>query len=51
MLVKKEMALHKVGFWDSKGREAALSQEETETGRIVREDYCKWASLEEVYRR
>lgn len=45
------MALTQIGPWESKEREVPLSLEEAKAKRIAREEYRKWASLEEVSRR
>ena len=43
-----EMIFNQVGFWDAEERESSLSLEEIEARRTVKEEYCKWASLEEA---
>ena len=48
VLVRKEEAFKKLGFWDDKEREGMLSTTEAEARNSVREEYQKWALMEEV---
>ena len=45
--MRKE-ALNQLGFWDAKEREGALSLVEAVARKTVREDYQKWALMEEA---
>ena len=42
------MTSNQVGFWDSKERKGALSQEADEARRIARETYHKWVLSKEA---
>lgn len=42
------MTSNQVGFWDSKERKGALSQEADEARRIAREMYHKWVLFKEA---
>lgn len=46
--VRKEKAFKKLGFWDDKEREGALSTTEAEARNSAREEFQKWALMEEV---
>ena len=48
VLVRKEEAFKKLGFWDDKEREGMLSTAEAEARNSAREEYQKWALMEEV---
>lgn len=48
ILVRKEMNSNQVGFWDSKERKGALSQEADEARRIAKETYHKWVLSKEA---
>ena len=37
-----------MGFWDSKEREGALCEDEVVVRWVAREDYWKWALMEEA---
>lgn len=48
VFIRKDMTFIQVAFYDAKERESSLFLEEVEARRTAREEYCKWASLEEV---
>ena len=49
--VRKEMALNKVFFWDSKEGTSVLIMEEQHTRKQIGEEYKKWVILEETSQR
>ncbi|RVX07537.1 ATP-dependent Clp protease proteolytic subunit 3, chloroplastic [Vitis vinifera] len=46
--VQKELALKQVGFRDSKEMDSPLLMEEEAARRAAKEEYCKWALIEEI---
>ncbi|KAJ9701497.1 hypothetical protein PVL29_006726 [Vitis rotundifolia] len=46
--VNLRMALDKVSFWDDQERQRALNEQELEARKEAREDYKKWALMEEI---
>ena len=48
MGVNLRMALDKVSFWDDQERHRALNEQELEARKEAREDFKKWAIMEEI---
>lgn len=46
--VQKELALKQVGFRDSKEMDSPLLMEDEAARRAAKEEYCKWALIEEI---
>lgn len=43
--------LNQIVFWDAKGRETVVSDEENEARRKAMEEYSKWATMEDISQR
>ena len=42
------MALGKVSFWDDQERQRRLNEQELEARKKAKEEFKKWASMEEI---
>ena len=48
MGVNKRLALDKVSFWDDQERLRVLNEQELKARKEAREDFKKWALMEEI---